>query len=270
MSPARGVLKSVTTKQLIREPLYQQLHEVLQELLRSGDFGHGDRFLTERQISERFGVSRPTANKVLAGLVSEGILEFRKGIGTFVRGALLDYDMRSLVSFTRKAKQAGKRPSTKVLAFRKLLAASLPPEILAALQLADNDPVFYMERLRLADGAAMIHERRWVPAGLCPRLMRRDLRGSIYTYWTEHLGLAITGADQLIRAINIRAPESALLGVRSGTAGFLLIATGCLDDGRALWSERTTYRGDVYEFHHQRPASGRLVGLAAGNSILTA
>ena len=65
-------------------------------------------------------MSRPTANKVLAGLVSEGALEFRKGVGTFVRGALLDYDMQSLVSFTSKAKEAGKRPSTNVLAFEKV------------------------------------------------------------------------------------------------------------------------------------------------------
>jgi GntR family transcriptional regulator len=262
MSPARSVSRFAAAKPLIKAPLYQQLHELLGELLRSGEFEHGDQFLTERQISERFGVSRPTANKVLAGLVSEGVLEFRKGIGTFVRRAHLDYDMRSLVSFTRKAKQAGKRPSTNVLVFRKMLAASLTPDVRAALRLADTDPVFYMERLRLADGAPVIHERRWVPAGLCPTLTRRDLRGSIYTFWTERLGLVIAGADQLIRAINIRAPESALLEMRSGTAGFLLIATGCLTDGRPLWSEKTTYRGDVYEFHLQRPALGRLVGLA--------
>jgi len=258
MNPSRMVRQNVVAKPLIKEPLYQQMHEALRELLRSGDFAHGDRFLTERQISERFAVSRPTANKVLAGLVSEGVLEFRKGVGTFVRGTLLDYDMRSLVSFTRKAKQAGKRPSTNVLVFQKVVGASLPPEILAALKLADGDPVFYMERLRLADCVPVIHERRWVPAALCPSLTRRDLRGSIYTFWTERLGLAIAGADQLIRAVNIRAPQSALLGVRSGMAGFLLIATGCLADGRPLWSERTTYRGDVYEFHLQRPASGRL------------
>ena len=265
MSASQAVQRQVVTKPLIKEPLYQQLHELLRGLVQSGDFAHGERFLTERQISERFGVSRPTANKVVSGLVSEGVLEFRKGVGTFVRGAMLDYDMRSLVSFTRKATRAGKRPSTKVLVFRKAPAASLPPEILAVLQLADSDPVFYMERLRLADGAPVILERRWVPAGLCPALTRRDLRGSIYSFWTERLGLAIAGAGQLIRAINIRAPESALLGVRSGTAGFLLIATGCLADGRPLWAERTTYRGDVYEFHLQRPASGRLVALAAGS-----
>ncbi len=255
MGPARS------TKRLVREPLYQQLHEVLRELLRSHEFAAGDRFLTERQISDRFGVSRPTANKVLAGLVSEGVLEFRKGVGTFVRGTLLDYDLRSLVSFTRKAEQAGKRPSTNVLVFEKLLAKNLPSEIRGELQLATNALVFHMERLRLADGVPVIHERRWVPCELCRGLTRRELNGSIYTFWTARLGLSIGGADQLIRSVNIRAPESVLLGVRSGAAGFLVTATGYLADGRPLWSERTTYRGDVYEFHHQSPVAGRPAGL---------
>ena len=257
MGPARAA------KRLVREPLYQQLHEVLRELLRTREFAAGDRFLTERQLCARFGVSRPTANKVLAGLVAEGVLEFRKGVGTFVRGAFLDYDLRSLVSFTRKAEQAGKRPSTNVLVFEKVAAASLPGEIPVELQLTESALLFYMERLRLADGAPVIHERRWVPCELCRGLTRRDLHGSIYSFWTERLGLVIAGADQLIRAVNIRAPESALLGVRSGAAGFLVRATGCLADGRPLWTERTTYRGDVYEFHHQRPVSGRLVALPA-------
>lgn len=256
MGPAR------VAKRLVREPLYQQLHEVLRELLRSREFAAGDRFLTERRICERFGVSRPTANKVLAGLVSEGVLEFRKGVGTFVRGALLDYDLRSLVSFTRKAEQAGKRPSTNVLVFEKVIAKNIPPEVLGKLQLEIDAHVFHIERVRLADGVPAIHERRWAPCELCRGLTRRDLTGSIYTFWTERLGLTIAGADQLIRAINIRAPESALLGVRSGAAGFLVTATGCLADGRPLWSERTTYRGDVYEFHHQTPVGGRPAGFA--------
>jgi DNA-binding GntR family transcriptional regulator len=55
----------------------------------------GDRFLTERQVSEQFGVSRATANKALANVVAEGVLEFRKGVGTFVREPLLDYDLRA-------------------------------------------------------------------------------------------------------------------------------------------------------------------------------
>ena len=73
-------------RQIIRTPIYQQLNEMLRGLIRATEFKAGDQFLTERQVSDRFGVSRATANKALSNLVSEGLLEFQKGVGTFVRG----------------------------------------------------------------------------------------------------------------------------------------------------------------------------------------
>jgi DNA-binding transcriptional regulator YhcF (GntR family) len=69
---------------LSREPIYQQLNRILRELI-GGDFQIGDQFLTERKICQQYQVSRATANKALSNLVSEGLLEFKKGIGTFVR-----------------------------------------------------------------------------------------------------------------------------------------------------------------------------------------
>ena len=260
MEPARGAARPV------REPVYQQLNELLRELLRGGEFTPGDQFLTERQVAARFGVSRPTANKILSGLVSEGRLEFRKGIGTFVRGTALDYDIRGLVSFTRKAEEAGRTPSTSVLGFEIAPAAEAPAGVAEKLGVAPDEALIYMQRLRLAGGQPVILEHRWVPRALCPDLTRRDIHASIYTLWIERYGMEIAGADQVIRAVNIRAPEAALLGVRAGTAGFLVAATGFLRDGRALWVEHTTYRGDAYEFHHVRPAPGRLLPLAVGHA----
>ena len=94
---------------LVRDPVYQQLNQRLKELL-SRECRPGDQFPTERQIAERFQVSRATANKALASLVSEGLLEFRKGVGTFVSRTTISYDLRTLVSFTEKARAAGKTP----------------------------------------------------------------------------------------------------------------------------------------------------------------
>src|SRR5215471_16128144 len=108
---------SHVTSMLVREPMYQQLNNHLRTLIKSGEYAHGTQFLTERQICDRYGVSRATANKALSNLVSAGLLEFRKGVGTFVRGRSLDYNLRSLVSFTEKAVAAGKSPSTEVLEF---------------------------------------------------------------------------------------------------------------------------------------------------------
>src|ERR1017187_10449609 len=65
--------------------MYQKLQELLREAIESGEFAEGEQFLTERQVVDRYRVSRPTANKVLSGMAAEGLLEFRKGVGTFVR-----------------------------------------------------------------------------------------------------------------------------------------------------------------------------------------
>jgi GntR family transcriptional regulator len=111
-------------QRIVREPMYQQVNELLRELLRTGEFSEGKQFLTERQIAERFQVSRPTANKVLAGMVSEGLLQFRKGIGTFVCMPRLHYDIQTLVSFTEKMKEAGKKPTTRVIEFKTMAASS--------------------------------------------------------------------------------------------------------------------------------------------------
>jgi GntR family transcriptional regulator len=250
---------------LVKTPVYQQLNVLLRELIRRGEFAPGQQFLTERQICERFEVSRATANKALSNLVAEGVLEFKKGIGTFVRGGVLQYDTNALVSFTERVLAAGKRPSTQILTLERRGAAALPERIRVALRVSGHEPVHWVERLRLADDVPVILERRAIAARFCPDLAREDLAGSLYAVWTQKYELEIAGADEVIRAAAIRAPEAGLLAVRSGTPGFLVCATGYLAGGTPLWWEETWYRGDMYEFRNRlgpiqtaRPATGAL------------
>ena len=252
---------------LVKQPIYQQLNEALRGLLGSGEFKTGARFLTEREVSQRFEVSRATANKALSNLVSEGILEFKKGVGTFVRGGVLDYDLRSLVSFTGKAAAAGKRPSTRVLAFDEVPASKVAARITLTLRTRPDDRLYTLERLRLADGVPVILERRFVVASLCPGLRRQDAAGSLYALWTRRYHLDIAGADQTIRAASLRGQEARLLGVPNGAAGLVVHSTGWLRDQRPLWWERTLYRGDAYAFRNRlgpiqtaRPAAGAFLG----------
>lgn len=252
-------------RRLVREPIYQQLNQALRERIQSGEFEVGDQFLTERQISEQFSVSRATANKALSNLVSESVLEFRKGVGTFLRGGILDYDLRSLVSFTEKARAAGMVPATRVLCLEALPAKGAEFEITDKLRVNPDEVVYYIERLRLADGQPVILENRYVVQRFCPDLSEQELAGSLYALWTDKYKLDIVGADQTIRALSIDAPDAELLDVKDGTAGFLVLSTGYLSGGVPLWWERTMFRGDAYEFHNRlgpvqtaRPAAGTL------------
>ena len=236
---------------LVKEPIYQQMNQLLRALIDSGEFHVGNQFLTERQICGRFQVSRATANKALSNLVSEGLLEFRKGVGTFVRGRPMDHNLRALVSFSDEALASGKKPATRVLRFESLPAAEAGKEVAAVLGLRDDESLFYMERLRLANDIPVILERRHVVAKRCPDLSRADLNGSLYALWVEKYKLVIEGADQSIRAVNIRGEDATALGVRSGSAGLLVTSVGQLNSHDPLWFERTLYRGDTYEFQNR-------------------
>jgi GntR family transcriptional regulator len=245
----------------VNPPRYLELADRLRALARS-KYSPGEQFLPEREVALRFNISRPTANKILSALVSEGILEFRKGLGTFVRLPALGNDLRALVSFTEKARGSGFEPSTRVLALRRLRAA---PELGGSLGLG---PVLYLERLRLANGSPLILERRWIRGGFCPGLTRREAAGSIYQLFTSRYSLQIGGADQSIRAVSIDPADAALLEVPRNAAGLLIVATGFLASGEPLWHERTLYRGDAYEFLNRlgantpaQPAVGRFTGI---------
>jgi len=244
---------------LVKEPIYHQLNAHLRQLVASGKCPVGSKFLTERQICEAFQVSRATANKALSNLVSEGLLEFRKGVGTFVRCRAMGYDLRSLVSFTDEAITAGKHPSTKVVHFEQVAARDVLDDVPEVLQVEPQGKLFYMERLRLADAVPVILERRYVVAKYCPNLTKEDLVGSLYAIWSERYRLEIEGADERIRGVNLRGPEARALQVRDGAAGLMVSCIGYLAGRRPLWSERTLYRGDGYEFHNRlggiQPAS---------------
>ncbi|MFZ2278121.1 MAG: GntR family transcriptional regulator [Prosthecobacter sp.] len=244
---------------------HEQLIEKLRKLLRSRQFVPGAKFLTEREIAERFDTSRPTANKALSSLVSTGLLEFRQGAGTFVRGSVLDYDLQHLVSFTEKAKAAGKKPGTQLIALQKISAADAPAAVAQALHASPDEPLLYLERLRLADEQPVIYERRHVMARFCNGMTKADAKGSLYGFWTTKCRLTISGADESIRAVNASAAQASALDIPPNTACLLVVATGFLEGGAPLWYEETLYRSDAYEFRNQlggvsgpKPAQGRM------------
>lgn len=231
------------TTPLVRAPLYQQLNDHLRRHLAT--LNPGDQFLTERDIAERFQVSRATANKALAALVGEGLIEFRKGLGTFVRPSTLVYDLRQLMSFTAQALAAGRRPETRVLEFT---AVEADPVQAIALGVAPGAPLWCMERLRLLDGQPTIAETRVVVQALCLQLAAEDCAGSLYDLWTARRGLRLGGAVQTVAATLCDAVDAGRMQRAPGSALLVAEAVGRLADGRALWWERTRYAAEHWRF----------------------
>lgn len=67
-----------------RMPLYQRVQEYIREMISSQVLKVGDRIPTEKELMERFGVSKITVVNALSGLVNERIITRVPGKGTFV------------------------------------------------------------------------------------------------------------------------------------------------------------------------------------------
>ena len=71
-----------------RIPKYQQLASTLRDMIFSEEFSSGDRLETEKEMSERFGVSRQTVRQAVSSLVNEGLLIRKQGSGTYVNDTI--------------------------------------------------------------------------------------------------------------------------------------------------------------------------------------
>lgn len=63
-----------------------QVAEALLESVRGNDLPAGTRLPSEEMLAERFGVSRTVIREAIAKLQAEGLVETRRGSGTFLRG----------------------------------------------------------------------------------------------------------------------------------------------------------------------------------------
>jgi GntR family transcriptional regulator len=237
---------------LNRSPLYRQLKGLLEELIKSDEFKVGDQFLTERQIAERFDVSRVTANKALTSLVDEGVLSFRKGVGTFVQDTSFHLRFGGAVSsFTNRTLAAGRKPSTRVLRFDHVNASALPAWIRSRMPISDTEQMIIVERLRLADEVPMILERHNFRARFFPGLLPEHVKVSVYEMITKRYGINLAVVDETIRTIDLKGANAKLFGVPDGTPGFLMHFLPFNDRSAPLYLAEVIYRGDAYEFHNR-------------------
>lgn len=67
------------------QPLHIRIRDQFRQRILSGDLNPGDRLPPESQIMAQFDVSRGTVNRALRDLEQQGVLQRRRGAGTFVR-----------------------------------------------------------------------------------------------------------------------------------------------------------------------------------------
>src|SRR5258708_22339574 len=100
-----------------RSRIYEHIVEQIHALIREGRGARGDQIPRERELAERFRVSRTSVREALRALEMQGVIESRQGGGTFIRTA----DTEALVPPLAAAILRGQRELAEVLEVRELI-----------------------------------------------------------------------------------------------------------------------------------------------------
>ena len=176
-------------------PLYQQLAELLSREIASGALTPGTRLPSEPELAERHRIGRPTVRQATELLVQRGLIERRRGSGTFVRTAPRRVDLFSLGGTLQSFREGGVDLETKLLG--RVTGRLVPRD---AEHPFSERRAFVLTRLSRSQGAPVLLERLYLEPALFPGLDALDLEGaSLSRLVEERYFLKPTHAEQSFR-----------------------------------------------------------------------
>jgi GntR family transcriptional regulator len=228
-------------------PRYYQLREIIRERIVSGDWAPGSLIPSEREMCERYGISRMTARQSITDLVNEGLLYREQGKGTYVGRPKIAQQLLRLTGFTEDMKVREQRPGAKVLTAEMWPADQ---ETAERLRIRVGQPVYHLRRLRLADSEPLALESSCISFIGCERLLDNDLeRNSLYHLLESVYDVPPLEAEQELEADVARDEESLLLKIAAGSPVLRTRRVTTTRRNQPIEYATSVYRGDKYRFH---------------------
>lgn len=224
-------------------PLYFQLRSVLLQQIESGDLKPGDAIPTERDLIDRYAISRITVRQAVSSLMADGLLYRQQGLGTFVRRNRIEHELSTLTGFSEEMTARGLTPGAKLIAAEMVEADGV---VAAKLRLPPNQKLFRLVRVRLADGDPMALDITHCPPDIGEKLIKDNLKGALYALLEERYGVQLDWADQAIQSVLADEFIGHHLGIKKGMPILLMERVSYAIDGRAVEHSKTYYRADRY------------------------
>src|SRR5215472_12383203 len=153
--------------------LYSRVETVLAGEIADGHLKVGDQLPTEDRLIARFGVSRITVRRAIQNLVSRGLVEIRRGKGTFVAAPKITQDLTELSGFVEDMHAVGRKPTARVIS-KEIVTAD--GNVASHLALMRGERVVRIRRVRLADDIPLSFDETYLPLEIGKKVMTDDLK----------------------------------------------------------------------------------------------
>lgn len=223
-------------------PLWRQVLNDLEGRIASGDIA--DRFPTDRELVEQYGVSRHTVREAVQRLRARGLVERHRGRGSFVRPDQLQQPMGTLYSLFRAVEDQGLEQRSEVLT----LEECTDEDAAGRLGLEPTAALIRLERLRFAGDDPLAIDAVWLPAALARPLLEVDWsRTALYDELAARCDVRLTAAEEVIEPSLPDADAREILRLDEDEALFKILRSGRAG-GRPVEWRVTLVRGQRFAF----------------------
>lgn len=226
------------------EKIYTQIANAIEVDIQD-TFEPGDLYLSEKILTEKFGVNRHTVRRAVEELVKQGVLEKRHGFGTFIAEKRLAYRVKGYERFTESV-QSNDLQVEAILVDKKVIAAQ--GGVAERLQLKDGEEVFQIDTLRKVEGKSAALISHFLPKDICPTALEKYESGSLGTFLKAEYDIQAKRISSLVSSAMPNAEDSFKLGMASSQP-ILKVKTINEDTktGRRVEYSITRFRSDMIQ-----------------------
>jgi GntR family transcriptional regulator len=221
-------------------PLWKQVLSDLERRIATGDIV--DRFPTDRELTEHYGVSRHTARQAVQRLRARGLVDRQRGRGSFLNDDRLTQPLGGLYSLFRAVEGQGHTQRSEVLTLERDRDA----DAATRLGLPPRAELVRVERLRFADDEPLALDSVWLPADVGRHLLDVDFtRTALYDQLLDRAGIRITAATETLEPLVADENARVLLNLDENEALLRVRRLGS-SGGRPVECRVTLIRGQRF------------------------
>src|SRR5258705_9567941 len=192
--------------------LYSRVEAVLAGEITDGALKVGDQLPIEDSLIARFEVSRITVRRAIQNLVRRGLVEIRRGKGTFIAAPRITQELTELSGFVEDMHALGRKPTARVISKEVVTADTT---VASHLALTKGERVGRIRRVRLADGVPLSFDETFLPWEIGKKIITNNLKVEpIFSLLERKYDVPLIEAEYKLDAVPAETEVAAALKVK--------------------------------------------------------
>lgn len=226
---------------------YYEIFKEFKDMIISKKLKSGTKLTPERELANKYLVSRNTIRTMLSLLEKEGYIYKIHGKGNFVSSEKINQNLNDFYSFFENIKSSGKEPNCKILTSDIIKANTFFSEI---FKIPINSKLIYFERLRFIDNEPIIFEKTYLPLSRFPDFNPHILnKNSMYNVFSKKYNVSFLKATEVLKPINIDTKKIIkLLNLTTKDIGMNINRTTFEINNKIIEYTESIIKNNVFEY----------------------